>query len=685
MSFNLNENVSTSIKSRYRPEIDGLRAFAVVAVIINHFNKEMLPNGYLGVDIFFVISGFVITSSLYQRPSRNFRNFISGFYARRIKRLVPALSVFVLITSIAICLFNPEPILFLRTGLTSLFGLSNLYLLKQSTDYFAQSTEPNVFTHTWSLGVEEQFYILFPFLIWFSGFGRQTKNGARNLFLMVGALTISSLIGFVYLYPFNQPAAYFLMPTRFWEMGSGCLIFIGFQKRASIKKCLEKIPSFLVLALIIGVMYMPISMAPGSTIAVVILSSVLIASLKQKTRTFAFFTHPKVVYLGLISYSLYLWHWSVLSISRWTIGVHWWSLPFQFGLMLGLGIVSYRYIEMPLRNQKWFGKKWKIFVVGGGVIIIVSNVLLMLEKTLNGKLYTGNKIQTAQPKFLQGEKCLANVSKRTKCFFIDNKSSHTLWLLGDSHAQYLAPAGEGVADSIGMNLKSYFAPATTFPPIRKYRKTRKFIDLQAIDDFGFVEKELYRQIKFGDIILLSLRMPLHFGGTYNELPTSTFIFNKKDGSFRSQEGYFNDWISAVVNLANISEKQGAKVIIQTPTPEWEQEKAKFCSITNIQWFNRLQKRKCQIKSKVFIDEKTGIYNHLFEKLNKLSSFHKNIYLLNTYKIVCPRNTCSYNMNGADIYFDENHISYKWARDFLSPKISKFIKELRSKNEYYKNF
>ena len=141
-------------KNRHRPEIDGLRAFAVVAVIINHLNKEILPNGYLGVDIFFVISGFVITSSLYQRPSNNFKDFISGFYERRIKRLVPALSIFILIMSIAICLFNPKPDLSLKTGLTSLFGLSNLYLLKQSTDYFAQSSELNVFTHTWSLGVE---------------------------------------------------------------------------------------------------------------------------------------------------------------------------------------------------------------------------------------------------------------------------------------------------------------------------------------------------------------------------------------------------------------------------------------------------------------------------------------------------------------------------------------------------
>ena len=119
---NVNAN-NASKTSRYRPEIDGLRAFAVVAVIINHFNKDILPGGYLGVDIFFVISGYVITSSLFGRPSIDFKDFISGFYERRIKRLVPALSVFVLITSIAICLFQANPYLSLWTGLTSLFGL----------------------------------------------------------------------------------------------------------------------------------------------------------------------------------------------------------------------------------------------------------------------------------------------------------------------------------------------------------------------------------------------------------------------------------------------------------------------------------------------------------------------------------------------------------------------------------
>ena len=379
-------------KGIYRPEIDGLRAFAVVAVIINHFNKDLLPGGYLGVDIFFVISGYVITSSLFGRTSKDFRDFISGFSERRIKRLVPALSIFVLITSISICLFNPSPVVSLRTGLTSLFGLSNLYLLKQSTDYFAQSTELNVFTHTWSLGVEEQFYILFPFLIWFSGFGRQTKNGARNLFLIVGVLTVASLIGFLYLYSTNKPAAYLLMPSRFWEMAVGCLIFIGFQKRASIEQSLEKLPPLLVLALIVGVMYLPMSMASTSTIAVVALSSILIASLKKQTAAFKVFSNTKVVYIGLISYSLYLWHWGVLSISRWTIGIHWWSVPLQIALMFGLAVTSYRYIETPIRKGSWLGKWWKTLAFCGGFLIATAMGIQLSWRSMNKNLFLGDRI-----------------------------------------------------------------------------------------------------------------------------------------------------------------------------------------------------------------------------------------------------------------------------------------------------
>ncbi|MFN9914635.1 MAG: acyltransferase family protein, partial [Pirellulaceae bacterium] len=115
-------------------------------------------------------------------------------------------------------------------------------------------------------------------------------------------------------------------------------------------------PPLLVVAAMVGVMFLPVAAAVPATIGVVVLSAVLIASLKQGTAAYQFFTLEKIVYIGLISYSLYLWHWTVLSISRWTIGIHWWSAPIQVGLMLLLGTSSFKWIETPLRKINLFQK-----------------------------------------------------------------------------------------------------------------------------------------------------------------------------------------------------------------------------------------------------------------------------------------------------------------------------------------
>ena len=134
----------------------------------------------------------------------------------------------------------------------------------------------------------------------------------------------------------------------------------------------------------------------------------------------------------------------------------------------------------------------------------------------------------------------------------------------------------------------------------------------------------------------------------------------------------------LVNLSKFVQKKGAKVIIQTPTPEWEeQHRNPRCSTFDKQWFNFLAKINCQIKSKFFIDKETGIYSHLFQKLNQLSDSHENIYLFDTYKIVCPKSVCSFTVDGIDIYEDHQHIMHEWARDFISPEISKFINDIQN--------
>ena len=678
-----------SIKSRYRPEIDGLRAFAVVAVIINHVNKEILPNGYLGVDIFFVISGFVITSSLYQRPSKNFKDFISGFYERRIRRLVPALSVFVLITSIAICLFNPFPGISLLTGITSLFGISNIYLFQQSTDYFAQPTQLNVFTHTWSLGVEEQFYILFPFLTWFSGFGRKTKNGGRNLFLTVGALAIASLIGFLYLYPTNQSAAYLLMPSRFWEMASGCLLFIGLQKRRSIEQLLEKVPPLLLLTLIIGVMYLPTSLGTTSTVAVVVFSLVLIASLKEGTSSYTFFTNSRVVYIGLISYSLYLWHWGVLSISRWTIGIHWWSIPFQIALIYGLAVASYKKIETPLRKGYWFGKRWKTVLVGGGILITLSGSLVALGKPLKGKFYSGDELTNTitKPIDFKGEitgrlakncntsgrkeyDALAGVNKITNQF-IDNclsaKNERPLVAFsGDSHSLSIFPISEVIASTSKFDVFSHHRAGCAFPAQGKTIR-RNCNEVQSS-----VAKVMIKEMsnrKNGSFFVATSYLNSHFG--YDGVHRKQFI-RHSDGSRSSVEKNLMGFINASKELARKLENINASLILVAPLPQHPDFIPNICSK---QWFRPLPDITCQRTQRDFLEEQR---KHIVEAINGLASEVHNIYIFDPFNKFCDINYCYITRNNTNLFDDKNHLSKEGAM-MISNDLISMINQINSKN------
>src|SRR5271157_112847 len=185
--------------SHYRAEIDGLRAIAVVTVIANHLNKEWFPGGYLGVDVFFVISGYVITGSLLLKAHRTFYSMLEGFYARRFKRLLPALLSCLPLTSLFVSFFiSPgahERKIFLNTAIYALFGASNIFLYGNSVNYFGSSAELNALTHTWSLGVEEQFYLLYPFIIWFS-IKFHFRSMLRNLFFILMLLSVLSFLCF---------------------------------------------------------------------------------------------------------------------------------------------------------------------------------------------------------------------------------------------------------------------------------------------------------------------------------------------------------------------------------------------------------------------------------------------------------------------------------------------------------
>lgn len=374
----------------YRRELDGLRALAVLAVIVNHLERQWMPGGYLGVDIFFVISGYVITASLFFRSDRGLGDLLLNFYARRIKRLAPALIVFVGVTAVAIALFDPRPWGHLKTGAAALFGLSNIYLIVQAADYFSDSTQLNVFVHTWSLGVEEQFYAVFPFMVWLLGFRQLNGSRQGRFYWVLGLSAVASLAAFVWLGTSKPIVSYYSMPTRFWELAAGALAFGWLNRRDTDGSAgTSAWIAALALACMLAVLFVPETYHTLSTIAVVAATVAFIVAVRRDTAVYRLLTRKPVIYIGLISYSLYLWHWGVIAVSRWTVGVHWWTVPFLLVAMFGLAALSYHCIERPLRAANWSARPSITIGYGLATSACLCLALVLVLNPMSGRLYAG--------------------------------------------------------------------------------------------------------------------------------------------------------------------------------------------------------------------------------------------------------------------------------------------------------
>ena len=643
-------------KHSYRPEIDGLRALAVVAVIINHFNRDILPSGYLGVDIFFVISGFVITSSLVSRHSKNLGEFLVEFYAKRIKRLVPALVLCVLITSFLICLFDPNPDVSIQTGISSLFGLSNLYLLGQSTNYFAPSTELNVFTHTWSLGVEEQFYCFFPFLIWFMKRSHLIAQRPKFLFWGMGILSLASLFAFVWFYMTDQPSAYFLMPTRFWELGTGCLLFLGLK---NLRYSDNNLPFPISLVLTVGIiatLFIPLQFAIQATITIVGLTAVLIIALRPNTAMYRLFSHPKVVYIGLISYSLYLWHWSVLSLSRWTIGIFWYSVPIQIGLMVLLSVFSYRYVETPLRRREWSIVQWKSITYGLGIAILTSVLLLFLIKIPNFSLYTGRKLSLVSVgvpslthiyslpqanSIWQGDKCvLSDNSQVGKKILIENctlgkfqNARKRVIVFGNSFSAAFTHAFDNLVllDGYSVTITSSWGASDYY--------------------WNSIFSNLINQLRPGDWVFL-----------INDMAE----FSSKDNLFEKEEK-LKQLESNLRKLSSKLSKKKVQLAVLHGNPFAREAKCKPVMAIR-QWFSPFSWR-CKLPSRSESLLRRTDLNNLLLSLEAKGK----LQIVDLFDVFCPEEQCTYySQNGQILYRDEySHPSVEAAR-LSAPIIRKIL-------------
>ena len=655
--------------SLYRPEIDGLRAFAVIAVIINHFNKDLLPSGYLGVDLFFVISGYVLTSSNSKNKAKSFKEFLINFYEKRINRLIPALVFFVCITSFLICLFDANPINSLRTGAASLIGISNLYLFQNNSDYFAPSIDLNPFAHTWSLGVEEQFYFFFPLLIWFSSFSRNNKKGSIRLLFINSIITIASLIGFIYFYPRNQAFAYFMMPTRLWEISIGSIVFILFQKNSNYNFVQIKLPSLLCILGLTFLFFLPIKYAILSTILSVILCSILLINLKEGTFAFNLFTQKNIVYIGLISYSLYLWHWPILCLSKWTFGASRWSTPLEVLLIIIISKFSYKYIENPFRKKRIFQniKNKFLKLISLISVFLLSFIIFSLKKSTTQLLYSGdlensipllNNVNT----FVDdnsgrlASNCLFNPDnmleektayKKTRDAFRENciwgnESNPLLAFIGDSHTLTLFPLFSSEFDDKSNGFLFHSISRCPFP-IQGETKT---FDVRCSNlqnsAWDIIEKEFRRREK-GSILILTSYLNGYFSEE-GDFPDEIFM------EFSNKQDKLNHYLFLTSQYAEKLEKIGANIVIFAPYPQHKFFNSNICYQ---EWFRPQVNERCISTNKGHLIRQR---KKVIIGLQEIEKQHPNLFIYDPFEKLCDKKNCHAVKDGINIFYDITHVN-----------------------------
>ena len=410
---------------KYRPEIDGLRAIAVISVIIYHLNENWLPGGFLGVDIFFVISGFLITGIIITEIQQNSFSF-KQFYTRRIKRIYPAfITVMALVSFIASAIFIYNDFNKLRKTIElSIAFLSNFYLgLTQG--YFDLSANENPALHIWSLAVEEQYYLIFPLILTlaYKKFREIKVLFIITLILFFILLSTSFIPASFYKEVLHQPNIYYLSNLRFPELLVGSLLAIyhcsnKIQLSTQVSNILA-ILSTLLLFSCLFLMNNDIAFIPGVTLILpCIFTALIIHTTSQNNIIKLCLSNQAIVFIGKISYSLYLYHWIFIALAYYITGekqINNQSIAIVTVLTIIFSVLSYYLIEQPIRKSKLNFKQSFLY------IYFIPSLLL-----LGFNLYKRQTIR-AEKEYIEQAIPVSN----------ENHYPAKVIILGDSHSAHL--------------------------------------------------------------------------------------------------------------------------------------------------------------------------------------------------------------------------------------------------------
>ena len=631
-----------------RKDIDGIRGISVIAVILYHANLSVFSGGYLGVDIFFVISGYLITLIINEELKiKKFK--ILDFYERRIRRIIPILYILIFsIMPIVIINFLPADG---RNFFESVFSIttlsSNILFWLEEGEYFTRDNSIKPLLHTWSLSVEMQFYLIFPLLLLFL---EKVKKQKLNILF---AITLISMFSSFYLSGINKDANFYLLNTRVWEILAGSICYYIVLKRENLKKILCESISFFAIFLILISFFLfdAETQHPSYLTLLPIISTMTLICFSPKTYLVKQILENRVInFFGLISYSLYLIHFPVFAIMNYK-GIEV-NLILTLPAVIFLSFLSWKYIEKPFRDRKKISSKL-IFSYYFSVSFLLAIIGLIGHFSIKDKTDNFLNEDFISPKFI-----------------IDK----SIMVLGDSHAsQYYWGLKEYFGDD---KVEDHSAFACI--PLFNLEKT------DARRGEGYCRNKMSHALNLFiddskyDTLVLSNMGPMYLDGEAFKNKFESRLDGLKITHYH-QKNINDAWkvfeISMNETFHKLSELgENKKIIYIIDIPELgvserscDIEGKKISFLGKIFWLRKPKINECYVSSQEYL-MRSERYNNLVKKIAK--KFPK-IEIFEPSVFICNNQKCQGILDNKRLYKDPDHLS-KYGSYYLAKHLSELI-------------
>ncbi len=655
---------------KYRPDIDGLRAIAVLPVVIYHAGFPGPSGGFIGVDVFFVISGFLITSIVAGKIAEGRFSLVS-FYERRARRILPALTA-VILTSFAVGWFVllPEEMMNLgQSAFATGFFLSNVYFTL-TLDYFAQAAEFAPLLHTWSLAVEEQFYLFFPPLLMFLAW----MGWQRSLSVVVG-LSLLSFIAAVFVLPLKPDWVFYLIVFRAWELGAGAMLALASlhpPKRRALREALA-ISGLAAILIPVFVFDSATPFPAAAALPPVVGATILIWVGAKGGGSFvsSLLAHYALVWVGLISYSLYLWHWPILAFMRIVLDSA--VLPIKFAvfavaLSVAMAWLSFHFVERPFRAHptRGFGRR-AIFSASALSLAIILGVggLLHITEGLPARLPTNvtTIAAFAEDKNDRRNECFSRTPSDGFCSIgaqSDGDDTVDFLFWGDSHADAMMPGMDSAAERVGS--RGLFAGNAGCPPI---------LNVQRFSNGETCRPEFTEQVwswlkgrQDVRLVVLGARWTLYVEGTRPQGEAGSDLRLEWTGD---QTKYSGDADTATLVEMALRETvmaivaTGREVVLLGPVPEIGRNvPASLARQALLGWTPEAA------VSREAYEARAGRTERILMRIAEAVEGVRYVALSNLF---CDAEVCrTTSADGRPLYVDSNHISQTAALNLLPPRL-----------------